>query len=481
MRDEKEKSVSNEVIKTINPTTGEMLNTYESQCWQDLELVLDRASQSQGLWSRTTIDERASVLTAVAKAFSSKREELARLITQEMGKPIVESRAEIDKCAVTCAFYAENATAFLSPEHTETRADDSWVSYEPLGTILAVMPWNFPFWQAVRFLAPALVAGNATILKHSPNTSGCALALCDILIDAGLPSGLFAAILVAEAEVPSVTQRLIEDDRIAAVTATGSERAGAAIGAAAGRSIKKSVLELGGSDPFVVLDDADLSATVALAVRSRFMNAGQSCIAAKRFIIADSIFDLFSELFSAAVKELKVGDPLEELTEIGPMARADLVDVIDRQVAASVALGAKVLVGGHRIKGPGNFYAPTVLSDVTLEMAVCEEETFGPVAVLLRATDDNDAVNIANATRWGLGASVWTTDLCRGRLVAAQLNSGAVFINAIVVSDPRLPFGGIRKSGYGRELSSQGIREFVNVRTWWLEDRPARVAVAPTE
>lgn len=468
-------------ITTRNPSSGEVLRTYPVTTWEEIEAVLDAATDAQRAWGTTSFTARGDVLREVARRLRARREELAVLISSEMGKPVVEARAEVEKCALTCDFYADRAEDFLAPETITTSAGSSWVAYEPLGTVLAIMPWNFPLWQVIRFAAPALMAGNAAVLKHSPNTSGCALVLADLFLDAGVPRGLFASILVAESDVPAVTERMISDDRIAAVTATGSGRAGAAIGAAAGRAIKKSVLELGGSDPFVVLDDANLEATVAMAVRSRYLNAGQSCIAAKRFIISEEMFESFSGLFTAAVAGLRVGDPTDESTQIGPIAREDLLTTIDRQVCESVEAGAQVLTGGNRIAGPGYFYAPTVITNISPTMPVWSEETFGPVGVLISASSDDHAVELANATSWGLGASVWTSDTRRGRGIAARLKSGVVFVNAIVASDPRLPFGGSRRSGYGRELSGAGIREFVNTRSWWVDELPNPVGTVGAE
>jgi succinate-semialdehyde dehydrogenase/glutarate-semialdehyde dehydrogenase len=359
-----------------------------------------------------------------------------------------------------------------------TAADRSWVGYEPVGVVLAVMPWNFPLWQVFRFAAPALMAGNGALLKHSPNTTGCALAVQDVLERAGAPAGLFGALVVAEPDVPAVTRRLIEDPRVGAVTITGSERAGRAVGAAAGGAIKKSVLELGGSDPFVVLADADLPRVAAMAARGRFLNAGQSCISPKRLVVDASVAEEFVRLLVAEVEGLKVGDPEADGTEVGPMAREDLLDGVHRQVEASVAAGARLLAGGRRLEGPGFFYAPTVLAEVAPGMPAHDEEVFGPVATVIVVDGEDEAVRVANDTRFGLGASVWTSDPARGVAVGRRIRSGAVFVNAIVASDVRLPFGGTRASGYGRELAAAGIREFVNVRTWWVLDEPAVTATS---
>ena len=463
-------------VVTINPATVERLAEYPGFSDADVDSALARADVAQRAWAALPTGERAVVLRRVAAILRDEIDDLALLVTREMGKPLVESRAEVEKCATTCDYYADNAAAFLADEPVDTSADRSWISYEPVGVVLAVMPWNFPLWQVLRFAAPALMAGNAALLKHSPNTTGCALAVQRIVAAAGAPEGLFGALVVAEAEVPAVTQRLIADPRVGAVTITGSERAGRAVGAAAGDAIKKSVLELGGSDAFVVLPDADLPRVAALAARGRLMNAGQSCISPKRLIVDASVAEEFTRLLVAEVEDLVVGDPEASGTHVGPMARADLRDGVHRQVEASVAAGARLLTGGRPLDGPGTFYAPTVLADVAPGQVAYDEEIFGPVATVIVADGDDDAVRIANDTRFGLGASVWTTDAERGVSVARRIRSGAAFVNALVASDPRMPFGGTRASGYGRELAAAGIREFVNVRTWWVLDQPAATA-----
>ena len=460
-------------LVTSNPATGEPLAEYAVFTDAEVDAALAGADEAQHQWAARPIAERAVVLRRVAEILRDEVDDLALLITREMGKPLVEARAEVEKCATTCDYYADNAAAFLADEPIATSADRSWISYDPVGVVLAVMPWNFPLWQVLRFAAPALMAGNAALLKHSPNTTGCAVAVQRIVTAAGAPEGLFEALVVAEADVPAVTQRLIADPRIGAVTITGSERAGRSVGAAAGDAIKKSVLELGGSDAFVVLADADLPRVAALAARGRLMNAGQSCISPKRLIVESSVAEEFTRLLVAEVESLVVGDPEAPGTHVGPMARADLRDGVHRQVEASVAAGARLLAGGRPLDGPGCFYAPTVLTDVAPGQVAYEEEIFGPVAVVIVAEGDDDAVRIANDTRFGLGASVWTTDADRGIAVARRIRSGAAFVNALVASDPRMPFGGTRASGYGRELAAAGIREFVNVRTWWVLDEPA--------
>ena len=463
-------------VVTVNPATGETLAEYPAFADAEVDAALADADAAQGAWAALPIEERAVVLRRVAAILRDEIDDLALLVTREMGKPLVEARAEVEKCATTCDFYADNAAAFLADEHIATSADRSWISYEPVGVVLAVMPWNFPLWQVLRFAAPALMAGNAALLKHSPNTTGCAVAVQRIVTAAGAPEGLFRALVVAEDDVPAVTQRLIADPRVGAVTITGSERAGRAVGAAAGDAIKKSVLELGGSDAFVVLADADLPRVAALAARGRLMNAGQSCISPKRLIVDASVAEEFTRLLVAEVEALVVGDPEAPGTHVGPMARADLRDGVHRQVEASVAAGARLLTGGRPLDNAGNFYAPTVLTDVAPGQIAYDEEIFGPVAIVIVADGDDEAVRIANDTRFGLGASVWTVDPERGIAVARRIRSGAVFVNALVASDVRMPFGGTRASGYGRELAAAGIREFVNVRTWWVLDEPAGAA-----
>ena len=463
-------------LVTYNPATGAPLAEYATLADAEVDAALDRAAEAQQEWAARPMTERATVLRRVATLLREEIDDLALLVTREMGKPLAEARAEVEKCATTCDFYADNAAAFLADEPVDTSADRSWISYEPVGVVLAVMPWNFPLWQVLRFAAPALMAGNGALLKHSPNTTGCALAVQRIVTAAGAPDGLFGALVVPEAGVPAVTRRLIADPRVGAVTITGSERAGRAVGAAAGDAIKKSVLELGGSDAFVVLADADLPRVAALAARGRLMNAGQSCISPKRLIVDAAVAEEFTRLLVAEVEALVVGDPEAPGTHVGPMARADLRDGVHRQVEASVGAGARLLAGGRPVPGPGCFYAPTVLGDVVPGMPAYDEEIFGPVATVIVADGDDDAVRIANDTRFGLGASVWTTDADHGIAVARRIRSGAAFVNALVASDARMPFGGTRASGYGRELAAAGIREFVNVRTWWVLDEPTGAA-----
>jgi succinate-semialdehyde dehydrogenase/glutarate-semialdehyde dehydrogenase len=463
-------------VRTVNPATGEPLAEYSPLTDADVDAALDRAAGAQAGWAAAGFAARAEVLRRAAEILRRDVEALAVLVTRELGTPLAEARAEVEKCATACEFYAEHAAGFLADEEIATSADRSWISYDPVGVVLAVMPWNFPLWQVLRFAAPALMAGNGALLKHSPNTTGCALAVQRVLEEAGAPAGLFAALVVAEPDVPAVTARLIDDPRIGAVTLTGSERAGAAVGAVAGRSIKKSVLELGGSDPFVVLADADLPRVATLAARGRMLNAGQSCISPKRLVVDASVAEEFTRLLVAEVESLVVGDPEATGTDVGPMARADLLDGVERQVETSVAAGARLLTGGARLDRPGFFFAPTVLAEVVPGMPAYDEEVFGPVAAVIVADCEDDAVRIANDTRFGLGASVWTSDPTRGIAVARRIRSGAAFVNAVVASDVRMPFGGTGRSGYGRELAAAGIREFVNLRTWWVLDEPATTA-----
>jgi acyl-CoA reductase-like NAD-dependent aldehyde dehydrogenase len=451
-------------IESVNPATEELLATFEPLGQEEIERALDGAAAAFGRWRRTPFEERSDLLRRAASRLREEKERLAGLATAEMGKPIVEAEAEIEKCAWNCDYYAENAEAFLANRPVETSARESYVAFEPLGTILAIMPWNFPFWQVFRFAAPALMAGNVAILKHASNVPQCALAIEEVFRDAGLPPGVFQTVLVPG----SAMQPLIEDVRVRAVTLTGSEETGVKVAEASGRALKKTVLELGGSDPFVVLDDADLPAAAEMAVRARNQNTGQSCIAAKRFIVVEPVAEEFERLLVDGTAALRVGDPQERDTQVGPLARPDLRDALEDQVKRSLAAGARLATGGRRLERRGYFYAPTVLTQVTPEMPVAREETFGPVAAVIRARDSGEAVAIANDSPFGLGASLWTRDVSRGKELAREIETGSVFINGMVVSDPRLPFGGVKRSGYGRELSDFGIREFVNIQTVWV-------------
>ncbi len=451
-------------IQSINPATGEVLETFEEMSAAELETVVARAHARFLEWRETPFAERARLMREAARVLRAKKAEHARAMTLEMGKPIAQSEAEVDKCAWACEYYAEHAEQFLAEQPRQTDASRSYVRFDPLGIVLAVMPWNFPFWQVFRFAAPALMAGNAGVLKHASNVPRCALAIEAVFREAGFPDGLFRTALVGSSAVPG----LIADSRIAAVTLTGSEHAGRVVGGGAGRAIKKSVLELGGSDAFIVLGDVDVAATARAAADARLVNSGQSCIAAKRFIVVEPIADRFVELFKAELSSRKMGDPLDPKTQVGPQARVDLRDDLHKQVSESIKRGAQRLLGGEIPPGKGAFYPPTLLAAVDKGMPAFDEETFGPVAAVIRAKDEGDAVRLANDSIFGLGASLWTRDLSRAERMAAEIEAGCVFVNGIVKSDPRLPFGGIKNSGYGRELSEYGIREFVNIKSVWM-------------
>src|SRR5579883_3515859 len=451
-------------IQSINPATEEVIATFEPFNAEQIDEALNDARKAFLQWRETSFAERASVFHRVARYLRENKEELARIATLEMGKPITESIAEVEKCAWNCDFYAENAEKFLSDEPVQTNATESYVEFQPLGVVLALMPWNFPYWQVFRFAAPALMAGNTSVLKHASNVSMCALKIEEIFRECGMPHGGFRTVLVPGSE----TGKLIEDKRIAAVTLTGSDVAGMAVASTSGRVLKKNVLELGGSDAFIVLEDADLDAAAQMAVRARFQNTGQSCIAAKRFIVVEAVADAFEQKFVEAASKLRVGDPLERETQIGPMARGDLRESLEKQVCDSVEMGAKVILGGKPLKGKGYFYAPTILTNVTPQIPMFREETFGPAAAVIRARDTQHAIELANDSQFGLGGNLWTSNIERGRELARHLESGAVFINGMTASDPRLPFGGVKRSGYGRELSSFGIHEFVNIQTVWI-------------
>ena len=449
-------------MRSVDPVTGKLVQEYPEHAPAEVLARLERAVAAQREWQEAGDGLRAEPMRRTADVLDRRRDELARLMAREMGKPLREGRAELEKCAWVCRYYAEHAAGFLADEPVETEARKSYVVHRPLGVILAIMPWNFPFWQAFRFAAPALMAGNGALLKHAPNVTGCSMAIEDAFVEAGMPAGLFASLVVDVAAVP----HLIEDPRVAGVTLTGSTRAGRAVGSQAGRALKKTVLELGGSDPYVVLADADLDATVETCVTSRLINAGQSCIAAKRFVVVAEVCDAFVERFLARFRKVRTGDPLDEETELGPLARRDLRDELHRQVGESVERGATLLLGGEVPPGPGAFYPPTVLTEVAPGMPAHDEELFGPVAAILPVSDEAEAIRVANDTRYGLGAAVFTRDLERGERIASQeLHAGCAYVNAFVRSDPRLPFGGIRDSGYGRELSHHGLREFVNAKT----------------
>lgn len=453
---------------SLNPATGEVLQRFPDTAPDDVEHLVTRAHDAFNDWRCFSVEERGAAMRRAAAILRSHRDRYAAVMTAEMGKPITEAEAEVEKCAWACEYFAEQTSSYLADVPLPSTAPDSYVEYLPLGLILAIMPWNFPFWQVFRFAAPALMAGNGTIVKHSPNTPQSALCIAEVFAEAGFPPGLYTNLFVA----PEIADDLLLDDHIAAGTLTGSTRAGSEVAASAGRAVKKMVLELGGSDPFIVLADADLDLAVPTAVRARFQNTGQSCIAAKRFLIEEPIADEFERRFVAAVEGLRVGDPADRQTQIGPLAREDLRDNLARQVEESLAMGARVLVGGHALDRPGYYYAPTVLTDVKPGMPVFQEETFGPVAPLIRVRDAEEAICLANDTRYGLGSNLWTRDIGRARDLAPRIAAGNVFINGMTASDPRLPFGGVKKSGYGRELSAFGIHEFTNIQTVWVG--PAR-------
>ncbi len=451
-------------ITSINPTTGEPIRSFDLQDDAAIEAALAAAATAQKSWRLVPITDRVNLLTRIAVVLRQDKARYAEMITREMGKPLVEAEAEIEKCAFNCDFYAEHGPIYLADEPVASNATESVVAFEPLGVVLAIMPWNYPFWQYFRFAAPALVAGNGAILKHANNVPESALAVQEVMEKAGAPAGLTATLLIDNAKVAGI----IADDRIAAITLTGSTEVGSIVAAQAGKALKKQVLELGGSDPFLVLADADLDAAAEIAVKARYINVGQSCVNAKRFIVEDAVADRFVELFVQKAAALKVGDPMQRDTKIGPMARANLLATLHAQVERTVAEGAVLKLGGQPLEREGYYYPPTVLDHVRPGMVAFVEETFGPVAAIIRARDADEAVAMANDSEYGLGAALWTGDAVRARRLASQIEAGAVFINGMTASDPRYPFGGIKRSGYGRELGVYGIREFVNIKTIWI-------------
>lgn len=451
-------------IATINPATGETLKLFESMTEQQIEEKVRLAADTFRSYRRTSFAEREWMMLRAAEILEAEKQEFGRLMTTEMGKPIKTAVQEAEKCAWICRYYAEHAAHHLADKVVVTNATRSFVHFQALGPVLAVMPWNFPFWQVFRFAAPALMAGNVGLLKHASNVPQCALAIEEIFARAGFPDGAFQTLLITS----DMVERVLIDPRVAAVTLTGSEPAGRSVGSIAGKQIKKTVLELGGSDPFIVMPSAPIEEAVTTAVKARTINNGQSCIAAKRFIIATEIYDEFERRFVEAMRALRVGDPMEQTTDIGPLATERILEDLDGQVTISVAAGAHVLTGGKRLDRAGNFYEPTVLANISKESPAYCEELFGPVALLFRVNKIDEAIQLANATTFGLGASAWTNDVQEQARFIDQLEAGCVFINAMVASDPRLPFGGIKNSGYGRELSEFGIREFVNIKTVWI-------------
>jgi succinate-semialdehyde dehydrogenase / glutarate-semialdehyde dehydrogenase len=451
-------------FKSINPATGEMLKEFGAFDEKEIEKRLQRAEHAFEHHRRNPIPVRAELMLAAASLLDREKTELARTITLEMGKLLKAAIEEVEKCARGCRYYAENAERFLEDEPAQTSAARSFVRYEPLGAVLAIMPWNFPFWQVFRFAAPALMAGNVALLKHAANVPQCALAIEDIFCRAGFGEGIFQTLLIGAEQV----EKLISDWRIKAVTLTGSDRAGSAVAATAGREIKKTVLELGGSDPFIVMPTADLESAISTGVKARTINSGQSCIAAKRFFLADAIYDKYLDAFVQRMRALKIGDPLEDSTDIGPLATEQILTGVHEQVQKAIGAGAKLLTGGNRVAGPGFFYEPTVLVDVPKNSSAYREEVFGPVASVFRVRDEAEAIELANDHIFGLGASVWTNDAKQQELFVSELETGMVFINAMVASDPRLPFGGVKRSGFGRELGAVGMREFMNTKTVWI-------------
>lgn len=453
-------------LRSVNPFTGEIIREYRETPPRDIDAALSRADRAFARWRSASFAERAGAMRRLASILLERKEQSATLMAREMGKPVTQGRAEIEKCVWVCEYFAENAERFLAEQRIPTDAEESFVTFAPLGVVLAVMPWNFPFWQVFRFAAPALMAGNAAALKHASNVPGCALAIGGMIHDAGFPDGLFAVLLARSEEVG----RLIEAPAVKAVTLTGGTAAGRAVAERAGRALKKTVLELGGSDAYVVFPDADLERAVEACATARLVNSGQSCIAAKRFVLHRGIHDRFVELLVERMKAKRLGDPLDERTEVGPLARHDLRDELQHQVGASVRSGARALLGGEIPRGPGAFYPPTVLIEVRKGMPAYEEELFGPVAAVIRVDSHEEAIQVANDTAYGLGAALFTSDLERAkRLAVGSIEAGSCFVNTYVRSDPRLPFGGVKESGYGRELSVFGIREFVNVKTVYVK------------
>lgn len=454
------------VIATINPATQETLKTFTPLTDSELEHKISLAASTFKKYRQTTFAERSQWLNRAADILEENKLKYAQIMTVEMGKPIQSAIAEAEKCALVCRFYAEKAPEFLADVDVATDASKSFVSYQPLGIILAVMPWNFPFWQVFRFAAPALMAGNIGLLKHASNVPQCALAIEEIIQQAGFPAGAFQTLLIGADRVKTI----IQDERVKAATLTGSEPAGASLALAAGAEIKKVVLELGGSDPFIVLESADIEKAVSTGVKARMLNNGQSCIAAKRFIVAEAIADEFEQQLVSAFAALKVGDPTAKDTDLGPLATKSILQELDEQVQQAIAQGAKVLIGGNPLKDTvGNFYPPTILTTIPIDSVVAQQEFFGPVAMLFRVKNIDDAITLANNVPFGLGASAWTNQPEEQQKLVSEIEAGAVFINGLVKSDPRLPFGGIKRSGYGRELSIQGIHEFVNIKTVWIK------------
>jgi succinate-semialdehyde dehydrogenase/glutarate-semialdehyde dehydrogenase len=454
------------MLQTINPATNELVGEYREHSFEEVELFIQEANIAQNEWKTTSFEYRENLLSKLADLLEEKKVVLAELMAEEMGKPLKQGVGEVEKCAWLCRYYSKNAEGFLKNEQVETDASSSYVAFDPLGVILSIMPWNFPFWQVLRFGAPALMAGNGVILKHSENTTGCALAIEQIIHEAGYPKELFRTIVVDKDNMKPIVQH----SGISAITLTGSTRAGKVVAAQAGEVLKKTVLELGGSDPYLILEDADLELAAKVCAQSRLINSGQSCVAAKRFIVVESVYNEFLKLFREELNSRKVGDPTHDETDIGPMAREDLRDLLHRQVEESVKAGANLEFGGNLPAGEGAFYPVTLLTNVSSGMPAYHEELFGPVAAVIKVADETEAIAVANDTNYGLGAAVFSKNSERAEKIAAKkLNAGCCFVNTLVKSDPRLPFGGIKDSGYGRELSLFGIREFVNIKTVWID------------
>jgi len=452
-------------IQTINPTTEETVKTFEEFSHEKVNEIIASTHKAFLDWRETSFTERAELMHKAADILRERKRELGEIMTLEMGKPIKQAIAEAEKCAWVCDYYADNAEKILSEEKIETDATESYVRFDPLGVVLAVMPWNFPFWQVFRFAAPALMAGNVGILKHASNVPMCAEEIENIFRQAGFPDNVFRNLIISS----KVVKEVIDNPLVKAATLTGSENAGRNVAERSGRNLKKTVMELGGSDPFVTLEDADLEEASSVAVTARMINNGQSCIAAKRFIVVDTVYDEFLHLFTEKMKAVKVGNPMEEETELGPLARKDLMLELHEQVKDSINKGAEAIIGGKPLEGKGYFYPATVLINVKPGMPAYEEELFGPVAAVIKAKDESDVIRIANDSAFGLGASLWTKDVEKAKRLVPKIESGSVFVNGLVKSDPRLPFGGIKLSGYGRELSHYGIKEFVNIKTVWLK------------
>ena len=451
-------------IETVNPTTEEKLKTFQSLSSEKVNEIIENVQKDQNMWKKVDFDERSKFMMNASKILKNEKDKYAEILTIEMGKPIKQSIAEVEKCAWVCEYYAQNTESILQKEIISTDASESYVQFDALGIVLAVMPWNFPYWPVFRFAAPALMAGNAGLLKHASNVPMSAMAIEEIFQKAGFPGNIFRTLLINSNQVDAV----IENPHVVATTLTGSEHAGSMVAAKSGKMLKKSVMELGGSDPFIIFNDADLDLAVKTAVTARLLNNGQSCIAAKRFIVVEEIADKFEKMFVESMEKTIVGDPLNESTELGPIAREDLLLELHEQVAKSVDAGARILTGGKRLDRKGFFYAPTVIGNVKKGMPAYEEELFGPVASVIRVQNEEEAVFVANDTEFGLGASLWTSNISKAKLLAKEINAGSVFINGLVKSDPRLPFGGVKISGFGRELSHYGIKEFVNIKSVWI-------------